>query len=44
MNANVKHIVEIAGGVIIGNLAFDAAEAVVKVVKKKVKNLKEKEA
>lgn len=42
MNANVKHIVEIASGLIIGSLACDAAEAAVKIAKKQVKKLKEK--
>lgn len=43
MNAIVKHIVEIAGGVAIGLLASDAVDKVVETTKKKVVELKAKE-
>lgn len=47
MKINVKHVVEIAGGLLVGSLASDALNGVVKVVKKqvnKVNNKKAKEA
>ena len=47
MKINVKHVVEIAGGLIVGSLASDALNGVVNVVKKqvnKVNNKKAKEA
>lgn len=40
MNVMIKHIVEIAGGIVVGNLAGDALNKVVKVTKEKVKNSK----
>lgn len=40
MNVIVKHVVEIAAGVLVGNLAGDGVNKVVKVVAEKVKNSK----
>ena len=41
MNANmVKHIVEIAGGLVLGGLASDAVNGVGKIVKRVVNNKK----
>lgn len=40
MNAMVKHIVEIAGGIVVGSLASDALNKVVKVAAEKVKTSK----
>lgn len=40
MNVIVKHMVEIAVGVFVGNLAGDGVNKVVKVVTEKVKNSK----
>lgn len=37
MKVNVIHMVEIAGGLLIGNLAIRAVNAVVKVTKEQVK-------
>lgn len=46
MKVNVKHVVEIAGGLVIGSLASDAVNGVVNFTKNKVKKvkLKKKEA
>ena len=44
MKVNVKHIVEIAGGLIIGGLLSDAVNAVIDVAKKQVKKAQNKEA
>lgn len=41
MNVNVKHIVEIAGGLVIGSLASDAVTEVVKITKVMIKKHKE---
>lgn len=40
MNAIVKHMIEIAGGLAIGSLAYDAVDKVIKVTVEKVKNSK----
>ena len=40
MNVMVKHIVEIAGGLVVGSLASDALNKVIKVTAEKVKNSK----
>lgn len=40
MKVNVKHVVEVAGGLVIGTLAADALNGVVKFAKKKVKDVK----
>ena len=42
MNAIIKHIIEIAGGLVIGSLASDAVNKAVKISKKAVKNYKKK--
>lgn len=42
MKVNVKHIIEIAGGLVVGGLMSDAVNGVVNVSKKVVKNLKKK--
>ena len=42
MKINVKHVVEIAAGLIVGNLAGGAVNGVGRFVKKQVKNLKKK--
>lgn len=42
MNVIVKHIVEIAGGLVVGGLMSDAVNKVVDVSKKAVKNHKKK--
>lgn len=42
MNVIVKHIVEIAGGLVLGGLMSDAVDKGVEVSKKVVKNLKKK--
>ena len=44
MNVMVKHMVEIAGGIVIGSLAGDALNGLVKVTKKVVKKAKKKGA
>lgn len=44
MKVNVKHIVEIAGGLIIGGLLSDAVNAVIDVAKKQVKKSQKEEA
>lgn len=40
MNVMVKHIVEIAGGLVVGDLASKALDKVIEVAKEKVKNSK----
>ena len=40
MNVMIKHVVEIAGGIVVGKLAADTLNKVVKVAKEKVKNSK----
>ena len=40
MNVIVKHIIEIAGGLVVGGLASDAVNKVVDIAKKKVVNSK----
>ena len=45
MNKSVKHVVEIAAGLVVGSLAAEGVNGVVKFVKKQVKkvnNLKKK--
>lgn len=45
MNKSVKHVVEIAAGLVVGNLAANSVNGVVKFVKKrvnKVNNIKKK--
>lgn len=42
MNVMVKHMVEIAGGLVIGSLASDALNKVGKVAKEAVKKAKKK--
>ena len=44
MKVNVRHIVEIAGGLVVGGLMSDALDKVADVSKKAVKNLKAKKA
>ncbi len=44
MNAIVKHIVEIAGGLVVGGLMSNAVDKAVDVSKKVIKNVKEKRA
>lgn len=44
MKINVKHVVEIAAGLAVGNLAAKAVNGVVGFAKKQVNNLKNKEA
>ena len=40
MNVMVKHMIEIAGGLVLGSLAGDAVNKISKVVKEKVKTSK----
>lgn len=40
MNVMVKHIIEIAGGLVVGNLAGNVVNKVGKVAKEKVKKVK----
>ena len=40
MGIVVKHVIEIAGGVVVGNLASDALNKVIKVASEKVKKVK----
>lgn len=42
MNAIVKHVIEIAGGLVVGGLMSDAVNKVGEVAKKQLKNLKKK--
>lgn len=42
MNAIVKHIVEIAGGLVVGGLASDAVDKLIDVSKKAIQKAKEK--
>lgn len=42
MRVNMKHVVEIAGGLVIGALASDAVNGVGKMVKKSVVKIKAK--
>lgn len=42
MRVNVKHVVEIAGGLLLGSLACDAVSGVGKLAKKVVVKVKEK--
>lgn len=42
MNVMLKHMVEIAGGLVLGGLASDGVNKVVEVSKKVVKNVKNK--
>lgn len=42
MNVMVKHVIEIAGGLLVGGLMSDAVNAGVKKTQKVVKNLKAK--
>lgn len=42
MNVILKHMVEIAGGLVLGGLASDAVDKAVEVSKKVVKNMKQK--
>lgn len=42
MNVMVKHIIEIAGGLVVGGLMSDAVNKATNVSKKVVKNLKDK--
>ena len=42
MNVLVRHIIEIAGGILIGSLASDAVNKAVEVSKKAVENHKKK--
>ena len=42
MKVNMKHVVEIAGGLIIGNMASDAINGLGKLVKKSVIKIKTK--
>ena len=42
MNAIIKHIIEIAGGLVVGRLASDAVNKAVEISKKAVKNYKKK--
>ena len=42
MRVNMKHVVEIAGGLIIGSLASEAVNGVGKIVKNTVVKVKEK--
>jgi hypothetical protein len=44
MNVIVKHIIEIAGGLVVGGLASDAVNKAVDVTKKAVKNHKKAKA
>lgn len=40
MNAIVKHVIEIAGGIVIGSLASDGLDKAAKFTKNKVKKIK----
>ena len=40
MNVMVKHMIEIAGGLVVGSLTSDALNKVIKVAAEKVKNSK----
>ena len=42
MNVVLKHIVEIAGGLVLGGLMSDGVDKAIEVSKKAVKNLKKK--
>lgn len=42
MRVNMKHVVEIAGGLVIGSLASDAVNGIGKLVKKSVVKVKTK--
>ena len=42
MNVMVKHIIEIAGGLVLGGLMSDGVDKVIKVSKKVVENAKKK--
>lgn len=42
MRVNMKHVIEIAGGLVIGSLASEAVNGVGKLVKKSVTKIKEK--
>lgn len=42
MNVMLKHIVEIAGGLVLGGLMSDGVDKVIEVSKKAVKNIKKK--
>ena len=44
MKVNVKTIVEIAGGLVVGSLVGDAVNRIAHIVKKQVKKSQEKEA
>lgn len=44
MKVNVKHIVEIAGGLVVGTLLSDTVNLVVDIAKKQVKKSQNKEA
>jgi tryptophan synthase alpha subunit len=44
MNAMVKRIIEIAGGLVVGSLMSDAVDKAVEVSKKVIENVKEKRA
>ena len=44
LKVNMKHVVEIAGGLLIGGLMSDAVNGAVNLAKKQVKNLKKKGA
>ena len=44
MRVNMKHVVEIAGGLVIGGLMADGLKLVVEVTKKQVKKLAKKES
>ena len=40
MNAVIKHVIEIAGGLVIGGLASDAVNGVIKIAKEKGSKVK----
>lgn len=42
MNVMIKHMVEIAGGLVVGSLASDGLNKAIKIVAKKVKDSKKK--
>lgn len=44
MKLSVKHVCEIALGLVVGSLAGEAVNKVTEIVKEQVKNLKNKEA
>lgn len=44
MNVMMKHVIEIAGGLVVGGLVSDALNGVVNVTKKAIKNSKKKGA